>query len=498
MFDAYLRFLGTMSATRVGRAGVILATSSFLTLVILQLAMLLGLVTNAYAGLLIYLLLPVLFVVGLLLVPLGWIRLRRRTGKSGLELARERFGESAVAGKPFGARIFRTIALMTLINVVVLGATSMRALHFMESARFCGTACHSVMNPEWVTYQSSPHARVPCVECHVGEGAGALIESKMRGAYQMISVSFDLLERPIPTPVHTLRPARETCEKCHWPEKFYGTRIDSRVRYGDDEASTPVYTTLAVKIDAGERGAESGVHWHIGEKNVVRYASVDDERREMIWVEARRPDGSVHRWENRRLVGEPRSASDERAMDCVDCHNRATHIYEDPEPAVDRALRLQRIDRRIPFIRREALRAIRAGYPDRAAAAAGIENSLAAFYRREYPDRFGELARPLSDAVDELRAIYDRNVHPGMKIGWGAYRSHLSHRTPGYGCFRCHGRDLVDEKGERISDDCTLCHSILANDSPDPFQYLHAPEEKARDRAMHLYLQEEFLDSEVY
>jgi len=182
----------------------------------------------------------------------------------------------------------------------------------------------------------------------------------------------------------------------------------------------------------------------------------------------------------------------------VDCHNRATHVYEDPDRAVDQALRLKRIDRRIPFIRREALRAIRAGYADRAAATAGIENSLVAFYRRKYPDRLGELAQPLSAAVEQLRAIHDRNVHPGMNIAWGTYRSHLGHRTPGYGCFRCHGRDLVNKDGEHISDDCTLCHSILANDSPDPFQYLHEPEEQARDKAMHLYLQEEFLDSEVF
>jgi hypothetical protein len=498
MFGRYRRFLRGVSATAVGRAGVILTTSSFVTLVLFQSAMLAGLITNAYAGLLIYLLLPALFVVGLVLIPLGWMQLKRRTGKTTQELIRDRVSEADRPGVPKGAAVFQTVTLLTLINIVILGATSARALKFMDSSRFCGTACHSVMNPEWVTYQTSAHARVHCTECHVGEGAGALISSKMRGAYQMLSVTFNLLERPIPTPVHTLRPARETCEKCHWPEKFYGTRIDSKVQFAKDERSTRSHTTLAMKIDSGHRAAESGVHWHIGRDNIVRYASVDDERREMIWVEVQHPDGLTRRWENRRLVGSPESARHERTMDCVDCHNRATHIYAEPEDAIDSALRLGSLDRDLPFIKREALRVISAGYPDREAGLRSIESGLTAFYRREYPERFGSLAVSISAAVEELQKIWSRNVHPSMKIEWGTYRSHLGHRTPDYGCFRCHTRDLVAEDGGHISEDCTLCHSILANDSPDPFQYLHQPEEKARDKAMHLYLQEEFLRSETY
>ncbi len=170
-------------------------------------------------------------------------------------------------------------------------------LHFMDSAEFCGTACHSVMNPEWTTYQASPHARVACVECHVGEGVGALVNSKLNGAWQMVSATFDLYERPIPTPVHQLRPARETCEKCHWPSKFYGSRLQTRIAYENDEASTPRYTTLNLKIDAGAAG-DTGVHWHISPGKEVRYASVDDEREEMIWVESLQPDGNVRRFVN--------------------------------------------------------------------------------------------------------------------------------------------------------------------------------------------------------
>ena len=147
------------------------------------------------------------------------------------------------------------------------------------------------MNPEWTTYQASPHAHVACVECHVGEGVGALVDSKLNGAWQMVSATFDLYERPIPTPVHQLRPARETCEKCHWPDKFYGSRLQTRVSYEDDEASRRA-TRPSTSRSTPEPPATTGVHWHIAPSNEVRYASVDDEREEMIWVESRQPDGS--------------------------------------------------------------------------------------------------------------------------------------------------------------------------------------------------------------
>ncbi|HQP42943.1 MAG TPA: NapC/NirT family cytochrome c, partial [Thermoanaerobaculales bacterium] len=262
MLRSYVDFVRAVSIDRLGRLGVVLTTSSFASFVVLQLAMLAGIVTNAYVGLIVYMLFPVLFVVGLLIIPVAWYRQRRRTGLSTRQLVEARFGPDAVAGSVAGARVFRTVALLTLANLLILGGASIKMLHFMDSPRFCGTACHQVMSPEWTTYQASPHARVACVECHVGEGMGALLNSKLNGAWQIVSATFDLYERPIPTPVLQLRPARETCERCHWPEKFYGNRLTTRIRYDNDEASTPHYTTLNLKIDAGAAGS-TGVHWHV-------------------------------------------------------------------------------------------------------------------------------------------------------------------------------------------------------------------------------------------
>ena len=493
MLRKFLLFVRAASISALGRFAAALVTASFLTFVVFQVASLAGMVGNAYAGLILYLGLPALFLLGLLLLPVAWWRVRGRSGMTVRELLEDRFGVDHVEGGAFGAPLIRTIAILTLANFLFVGVASMRGLHFMESAEFCGTACHAVMSPEWTTYQASPHARVACVECHVGEGVEALLESKLQGAWQVISATFDLYERPIPTPVHTLRPARETCEKCHWPEKFYGNRLKSIVRYEDDEVSTPLYTTLSLKIDA--RGSQSaGIHWHVAEENQVRYASVDDARREMIWVESRQPDGSFKRYENRRLVGEASEHDEARIFDCVDCHNRATHIYENPDFAVDERIRIGAIDRRLPFVKRESVAALTLGYPDRESGLEGIANHMRGYYRRHHPAVSSGMSSEIDAAVAALQEIYERNIHPRMNITWGSYPSFLGHEES-EGCFRCHNSDLRAEDGSWIDDDCTLCHSLLAHAETNPFAYLEPTEDGQRSRDAHEYLRREFLES---
>jgi hypothetical protein len=306
-------------------------------------------------------------------------------------------------------------------------------------------------------------------------------------------VTFNLYERPIPTPVHQLRPARETCEKCHWPAKFYGNRLVTKVRYQNDEGSSPRYTTLNVKIDAGAAG-RTGVHWHIAEANEVRYISVGDERKEMVWVEVRRPDGTFHRYENEALTEPVEETGGIRSLDCVDCHNRATHIYQDPARAVDEMIELGRIDRTLPYIRREALAAVSGSYSSGEAGLKGIRAHLEGFYRRRYRENAPGWLDRIDRTISALQEIYARNIHHEMNIEWGSYPSMLGH-SQSAGCFRCHSRNFKDEKGQWISDDCTLCHSILANDENEPFKYLKPAEEGERARAMHEYLREEFLSS---
>lgn len=502
----YLAFLRGLSANLASRLGVILTTSAFLLFVLFQLGSLAGWVTNAYVGLILYLALPALFVLGLVLIPVGWWRFSREQGRPFNDLFAHQFSDRDLAAREAGSNIVRILVLLTLMNVVFMGVVGTSTLHFMDQAHFCGTACHSVMNPEWVTYQDSPHARVACVECHVGEGLVPLFKSKLNGAWQMVSASFDLYERPIPTPVHNLRPARETCEHCHWPDKFLGDRVVNRVSFQPDSANTPRYTTLMMKIGSGSEGHASGAHWHVAAANEVRYASVRDEREEMIWVEVRREDGSWQRYENTdHVASEVLGDEHIRVMDCVDCHNRATHIYEQPGPALDERMARGEIDPSLPYIKQYAMAALLGSYPndpDRALSmlAAGLRNR----YRREHAELFPARDRDLERAIGTVQGIYARNIHAQMNIGWEAYPSHLGHQE-GEGCFRCHSPNLVAVGGEgaesgrprseasSISMDCTLCHSILADDAARPFAYLDDPVGATpADSAAHQALHDEF------
>ncbi len=490
MFAKYIRFIKGVSVNWYGKLGVVLTTSSFITMIVLELARVAGIVTSSYAGLVTYMLFPALFVLGLILIPIGWLRYKRLMRKSSKELLGSRFDPDLIESRFSGSGLLRVIGLLTLLNVVFMTSIGARMLHFMDSSRFCGTACHSVMNPEWTTYQQSPHARVKCVDCHVGEGAEALIDSKLNGLYQIISVTFDLLERPIPTPVRQLRPARETCEKCHWPAKFYGSLLRTTVHYDLDESSKPLYTTLSLKIDAGKAGDKAGIHWHVSEKNSVRYASVNDDREKMIWSEVVHSDGTVRRYTNPESMHEDGNAV--RVMDCVDCHNRATHIYEDPEEAIDARIDLGMMDRSLPALKREALQAVSVDLDDRQAALESIFNHMTGFYQRHYPEIALTRAAAIDSAIDVLQAIYSRNIHPEMKITWGTYPSHIGHRGES-GCFRCHNSKLIDESGETIPHDCVLCHSILADRGNSPFQFLLPADSTDPEFERHEYHRDEFM-----
>ncbi|MDD5087168.1 MAG: NapC/NirT family cytochrome c [bacterium] len=496
MRRAYLAFLRGISANALSQTGAILATSAGLCFIGMELLRVAGIVTNAYVGLITYMALPLLFVVGLLLIPLGWWRWSRRAGRPIRELLSLRFAETDLAARAAGSRVLRTIVLLTLLNLIFISVVSIRTMHFMDQASFCGTACHRVMNPEWTTYQQSPHARVLCVECHVGEGTKALIDAKLNGLWQIISATFHLYEKPIPTPVHNLRPARETCEKCHWPEMFLGERTVNLTHYELDEVSTPRYTTLVMKVGTGKAGQEHGSHWHVAEANEVRYAAADARRMEMRWVEARQPDGSFRRYRNREFPPSTESSSDVRTMDCVDCHNRATHIYEEPERAVDQRMARGLIDRSLPYAKKVALGALMGSYADTTSAVRGIEAHIRGFYREEYPHLLGPRGQEIDGMVETTLAIYRRNIHPYMGIRWGSYPNHLGHEGEG-GCFRCHNPQMVDEEGISISMDCTLCHSILAYDEAEPYMYLFAADDSTAGVRRHLieYLRGEFWEA---
>ncbi len=496
MKKKYLNFIRGVSINTIGKTGMVLATSSFVILIFSELLRVTGILTSALVGLFTYLFLPTIFVIGLVLIPFGWMKYKKESGKTTHELLTRQFSEEELKENELGSAFARTILIFTVINILFLAVASSRMLNFMEEPEFCGTACHSVMSPEWAAYQVSPHSSVKCVECHVGEGLSGLVKSKINGTWQMISVTFDLLERPIPTPVNPMPSSHETCENCHSSKKFYGSKVKSIVHYASDEASTPKYSTLVLKIDEGEEAGKAGIHWHTNKANEIHYASLDDERKEMLWVDVKQPDGSFKRFTNKKHTITDDSFDDERTMECIDCHNRVAHIYEDPKDAVDKRIRKGLIDHSLPFIRREAYGAITSSFATADKGKDAIRNHIIGFYRNNYPNLLGSKGESIDKAISTLQDAYATNIHFSMNVDWDTYPSFLGHKSES-GCFRCHNNDLIDEGGTPIKNECTMCHSILANESPAPFTYLQDATNENRDSTMHEYLKKEFLETSM-
>jgi hypothetical protein len=443
-------------------AGAALATIGGVLVTALFLAGVLGVVGSPYVGVVAYVILPSLLVLGLILIPAGVALERRRRARLAARGGTEPPLPVIDFNRPRTRRRTLIFLGLTTVNVLLLVGASYKGIEVMDSTAFCGS-CHSVMDPEATAHRLSPHARVRCVECHIGPGASWFVKSKLSGSWQLVSVTFGLYPRPIPTPVHNLRPARETCEQCHWPTKFVGDRLKVITRHDDDAASTPLKTVLLLHV-GGEQGTTTrGIHWHVGPGVRIRFFT--DPKRERIGaVELVKPGAAPRTFD---VKGEPIAGGNWREMDCIDCHNRPTHIYRSPEEEVDSAIEAGRIARTLPFVRRESVKALRVAYPSAAAARAGLEKQLVEFYAKEDPARAAERKPAVEAAAAELGAIWARNVWPGMNITWGTYPSMLGHEASP-GCFRCHDGDHATQGGEAISNDCTLCHDLLAQDEKNP------------------------------
>jgi hypothetical protein len=313
---------------------------------------------------------------------------------------------------------------------------------------------------------------VKCVACHIGPGADWFVKSKLSGAWQVVSVNLDLYQRPIPTPIHHLRPARETCEQCHWPSKFVGDRLWVKTHYSSDEANTELKTVLLLRVGGVEGRVSQGIHWHVDPAIQIRYRS--DEKRETITdVELTEADGTVKVFTTgaeptQAATGSPApsdaAAGSWRVMDCVDCHNRPSHTFSMPETEIDRALQAGKLDPSLPYLRREGLRALREDYDSHATARQQIKAALRSFYAESHP---GVEPERVDQAATDLANIYSRNVFPAMRVAWGSYPNHLGH-TDFPGCFRCHDDEHTTPDGETISQDCSTCHTLLAMEEENP------------------------------
>jgi hypothetical protein len=306
-------------------AGVALAANSLLVIVVLFLFSMFSENSNTYLGLFIYIIVPMFLVIGLLMIPLGIILKIRKKEAPGEEV-----GNWPVFNfnDPKFRKGFFAITMITIVLLLISAMGSYEAFKYSESVEFCGTLCHKVMEPEYVSYQHSPHARVACVECHVGEGAGWYMKSKLSGLYQVYSVTFKKYARPIETPLHNLRPARETCERCHWPEKFYSRKLVNIRSYLTDSASTEWNNSLMMKIgpEFSSLGHSEGIHWHINKDFKIEYASTTNDRESIPWVKM-----------TNLKTGEVKTFMDEEnpiekaALDTPACQDHGLHGL--PQPA---------------------------------------------------------------------------------------------------------------------------------------------------------------------
>jgi hypothetical protein len=464
--------LVNLSKNPLSFLGIILTTISAILIMVLFVLDLLNFFANPYVGMINYLILPGFFLAGLLLIPLGIWRESRRQKK--LTQAGESISPAHFPILDFNdshvRRAWIFVALLTPINAFILAIAVFQGLHYMDSVDFCGTVCHTVMEPEHTSYQGSPHSRVHCVGCHIGPGASWFVKSKLSGVRQIFAVALKTYARPIPTPVHNLRPARETCEQCHWPQKFHDLKLRLIKKFAEDEKNTPLVTALLLKVGGtqGKEGKGTGIHWfHMDPYNRITYLA-DEKRETVYWVEHRAGNSPVREF---RLASSGKTAIPEKAekhvMDCVDCHNRPTHIYQIPEDAMDVALAENRIDRTLPFIKKFGVQLLKSYSLDDVNAADKIQTDLSQRYQKELPEVFRTRKGQIESAGLVLQQIYRRNVFPKMRVGWGTYPNNIGHQNfPG--CFRCHDGEHKTAGGEEITQDCSACHDLLAQEEEKP------------------------------
>jgi hypothetical protein len=442
--------------------GVVLVTTAGILWIFLLPTSLRG-TDNPYLGILLVMGLPGLFFTGLALIPAGIAWKRAKLRKQGADLISAGAFPPLRWQSPELRRLVSFVLATTVANLIIGSHLTYQTVTYMDSVAFCGTTCHTVMQPEYTAYQNSPHARVECTKCHIGPGASWFVRSKLSGAWQVVATTLQIYPTPIPTPIANLRPARETCETCHWPQKFGGERLRVVTHYAGDEANTRTQTVMMLRISG--MGTRRGIHdSHFGEGVAIRYSHTDDLRQEIPWVEYTGPDGT----RAYRASG----ASDEpqgpvRLMDCMDCHTRPSHAFELAERAMTRAMEEGHIPEDLPYAYKTGLEVLKAEYTSHDDAAQRLPEAWAAFYRENHPSVYAARKQDIDRAGQVVLAQYQRNVFPAMKVEWGTYPNQIGH-TDFPGCFRCHDDDHTEPGGRVIAQDCSACHTLLATDEPAP------------------------------
>jgi hypothetical protein len=434
----------------VGVALVTVASISFLAILALELS---GEARGNYYGIISYLILPAVFVVGLALIPIG-LRLLRRREK---------------AGQPTGFPVLnfndarlRSIALLvvvlTIVNLMIVSTATFKGLEVMHSDAFCGGTCHNVMQPEAVAHLTTAHAHVYCVDCHIGEGASHFVKAKLRGATQMVHFLVGDYSRPVPQPTEV---PNAICTRCHATDRFSEDRLHIRRIFGDQEKAVEKVTIYRTLVGGFRDGKWHGVHQHNGMK--IRYLA-DPKRANITDIEVTRPDGSTEKFTAKDAQASAGAQWFE--MGCTDCHSRPAHRFSTPESVVEKAIGRGAIDKDLPYIGREAVAVLKASYPSQEEAKKGIPAAMVASYAKLAPELDAQGKAKVEAAGKLLAEEWTSNNFPDMKVTWGTYVDYLQHEP---GCYRCHNKKHVNAKGEAVQTKCNgACHDTIATEEEKP------------------------------
>lgn len=417
---------------------------------------------NTYMGILTYIIIPSILILGLLLIAFGIFREKRREVRG---IVRGTYLPVIDLNDPKKRAMFVTFSLGTILLMLFSAFGSFKAYEYTETDEFCGTICHSVMEPEYTAYLDSPHSRVGCVGCHIGSGTNWYVKSKISGAYQVYSVLFNKYSKPIPTPVEALRPAEGTCEQCHTPAHFYNEKKVDYTYYISDEQNTKSNISMLIKIGGGksELGSIEGIHWHINPENKISYIYTDQRRLVIPWVKVTSKDGkeTIFRDKNSKFDEKKFNKDNLRTMDCIDCHNRPSHIYHQPDKMMNEMLAKNLVDESIPYIKSISVEVLEEKYVDKEQALENIQQRITDFYVSNYPDIYSSKKKALEKSIEVVKKVYARNYFPYMNANWKHFPNNISHvYTPG--CFRCHDGNHVSDDGKVISNDCNSCHKIIS------------------------------------
>lgn len=450
--------IGLSAKTPIGLTGIALTTICITFTLLGIFGHMTGLVENPYAAIVTFLVFPFGAIFGLILIPVSWYFRRKKWFGDNINKANLVIDFSRKTHR----RTMVLVLVLSVVNLTVFSLVIYEAYHFTESDFFCGAICHTVMAPEYTAYQRSSHAKVKCVSCHIGSGAEWYVKAKLSGLRQVKAVIDGSYSTPIPAPVEHLRPAQDTCQECHWPEKFHGKKVKKFIAFTNDDQLHPEEQDIALHIGGRNPITEKfeGIHWHVSNHVKIVYESLNEKRTAIGTIKVSRPSGVTEEYRIDGVEAED-GVKNWRTMDCVDCHNRPTHVYDDFEEKVDFGLFSKKIDPSIEGIREDSLTVLQKNYISRDEAKEQIvEDLLSLQAARSGADFVAEHEHEIIRSGDYLLEVYLANIWPKMKVTWGTYKSHLGHKfeEDGYGCFRCHDEEHETDFGKVMSQSCDLCH----------------------------------------